>query len=185
MHRSLRCPALVALLTLLVATLALAAAPVASETYPPPVGSLSLTSSATTAATGSLVTLSVTVLDNDGNPVEGAEVTFRIVSQPGDDASVGSLKITKTTDEDGIATADLNTGTTPGSIIVETISGEKTSRLTIEVGEGEEGVPSTGSEPAAGGGGPAVWLIALLAAGGAALTGGGALLVMARRRARS
>ena len=57
---------------------------VQAQTYPPPVGSLSVEAASTT--TGGTSDITATVLDESGNPVEGAEVVFRIVSQPGDDA---------------------------------------------------------------------------------------------------
>src|SRR3990170_2721139 len=104
------------------------ASEVRAQTYPPPVGSLSVRAAST--STGSTTDVTATVLDNNGNPVEGAEVTFRITSQPGDDAQWegGGLETTALTDADGVATAVLLAGSDPGNIIIETISGDKTSQ---------------------------------------------------------
>ena len=157
-----------------------------AQTYPPPVGSLSVEASSATTSTGGTSDITATVLDNSGNPVEGAEVTFRIVSQPGDDArwSDGGLETTGLTDASGIATAVLSAGSAPGSIIVETESGGKTSQVTVAVEAATSGLPPTGASPDRGGdGGVPAWQIALMAAGAAALAGG--LLTIARRNKKA
>jgi len=156
-----------------------------AQSYPPPVGSLSVEAASTT--TGATSDITATVLDESGNPVEGAEVVFRIVSQPGDDATWadGTVETTALTDASGIAIAVLNAGSNPGSIIIETISGAKTSQVTVAVEEAAPGgLPPTGASP--GGGrdsGVAAWQIAFLAAGAAALTGG--FIIIARRNRRT
>ena len=96
-----------------------------AQSYPPPVGSLSVEAASTT--TGGTSDITATVLDESGNPVEGAEVVFRIVSQPGNDATWadGSVETTALTDASGIAMVVLNAGSDPGSIIIETVSGAK------------------------------------------------------------
>ncbi len=155
-----------------------------AQTYPPPVGSLSVEAGST--ATGSTTDVTATVLDESGNPVEGAEVVFRIVSQPGDDATWadGSQETTALTDANGVATAVLNAGSDAGDIIIETISGAKTSQVTVEVAEAAGGLPPTGASPDSGGdGGVATWQIVFLAVGAAVLAGG--IVVMARRSKRA
>ena len=158
---------------------------VRAQTYPPPVGSLSVEAASTTA--GSTTDVTATVLDESGNPVEGAEVVFRIVSQPGDDASWadGTLETTALTDANGIAKAVLNAGSNPGSIIIETVSGAKTSQVTVAVEEAAPGgLPPTGASPGSGSDdGVATWQIALMAVGAAALAGG--LVLTVRRRNRN
>jgi len=157
---------------------------VRAQTYPPPVGSLSVEAASTTA--GSTTDVTATVLDESGNPVEGAEVVFRIVSQPGDDATWadGSQETTALTDANGIATAVLSAGSDTGSIIIETVSGAKTSQVTVEVAEAAGGLPSTGASPdSESDGGVATWQIVFLAVGAAALAGG--LVIMARRNKRA
>ena len=153
-----------------------------AQTYPPPVGSLSVEAASTTA--GSTTDVTATVLDESGNPVEGAEVVFRIVSQPGDDATWadGSQETTALTDANGIATAVLNAGSDTGSIIIETVSGAKTSQVTVAVEEAA--LPPTGSAPSeSAGSGVPTWQIVFMAAGAAALAGG--LVIMARRNKRA
>ena len=155
-----------------------------AQTYPPPVGSLSIEAGSTT--TGGTSDVTATVLDESGNPVEGAEVVFRIVSQPGDDAtwSDGSLEITALTDANGLATAILTAGSDPGDIIIETISGAKTSQVTVAVAAAAGGLPPTGASPDSGGdGGVATWQIVFVAIGAALLAGG--IVVTARRNKRA
>lgn len=157
---------------------------VRAQTYPPPVGSLSVQASATTPAVGSSTTLTATVLDPAGQPVAGAEVTFKIVSQPGADAQFanGATEITATTDANGTATAVLSVGSSTGNIIIEIVSGEKTSQLTLQVQPSGEAFPPTGSTPPSSEGGGALpfWL-ALVLGGMAALFVGGAVVLIRRR----
>ena len=154
-----------------------------AQSYPPPVGSLSVEAASTT--TGGTSDITATVLDESGNPVEGAEVVFRIVSQPGDDATWadGSVETTALTDASGIATAVLNAGSDTGSIIIETVSGAKTSQVTVEVAEATSGLPPTGAIPESGDDGVAAWQIVFLAVGAAVLAGG--LVIIARRNNRA
>ena len=158
---------------------------VRAQSYPPPVGSLSVEATSATTTTGGTSDITATVLDESGNPVEGAEVVFRIVSQPGDDAtwSDGSQEITALTDASGIAMVVLSAGSNPGSIIIETVSGAKTSQVTVTVEEAAPGgLPPTGASPAGKGDGVAAWQIAFLAFGAAAL--GGGFVIIARRNRR-
>jgi hypothetical protein len=149
------------------------AASAAAQTYPPPAGSLSVTASSTTPGGSSNV--SATVLDDSGAPIEGAEVTFTIISQPGSDARFanGETTTTGTTGADGVATVVLYAGADPGSIIIETQSGEQTSQVTVAVEESAAGpaeVPSTGAAP--GDGGIPLWQLAFVLIGLGALAGG-------------
>ena len=156
---------------------------VRAQSYPPPVGSLSVEAASTTI--GGTSDITATVLDESGNPVEGAEVVFRIVSQPGDDATWadGSVETTALTDASGIAIVVLNAGSNPGSIIIETVSGAKTSQVTVAVEEAAPGgLPPTGAPPGSGDDGVPAWQIAFLAVGAAALAGG--LTIIARRNRR-
>ena len=160
------------------------AAEARAQNYPPPVGSLSVEAASTT--TGGTSDITATVLDESGNPVEGAEVVFRIVSQPGNDATWadGSVETTALTDACGIAIAVLNAGSDPGSIIIETISGAKTSQVTVAVeAAAPGGLPPTGAIPDGGDDGVAAWQIAFLAAGAVALAGG--LVIIGRRNRRA
>jgi len=158
-----------------------------AQSYPPPVGSLSVEAASTTP--GATTDVTATVLDNAGNPVEGAEVIFRIVSQPGTDAHWvdGGLETTAITDANGLATAVLAAGSELGNIIIETLSGEKTSQVTVAVQEEAEApieVPVTGGTPAEGSGdGLAAWQIALLAIGAGTLASGFAIMIRRNKKA--
>ena len=158
-----------------------------AQTYPPPVGSLSVEAASTTPGGTSNVT--ATVLDSAGNPVAGATVIFRLVSQPGSDAhwADGGLETTAITDANGVATAVLVAGATPGTIVVETISGEKTSQVTVAVLEEAElpiEVPVTGGTPVGGtDDGLAAWQIVLLAIGAGVLAGGFAIMIRRNKKA--
>jgi hypothetical protein len=158
-----------------------------AQNYPPPVGSLSVEAAPTTP--GGTTDVTATVLDNAGNPVEGAEVIFRIVSQPGTDACWpdGDLETTAITDANGVATAVLTAGSATGNIIIETLSGDKTSQVTVAVQEEAEApveVPVTGGAPAQGSGdGLPAWQIALLAIVGGTLAGGFAIMIRRNKKA--
>ncbi len=110
-------------------------------------------------------------------------MTFTIISQPGNDAewADGGLETTATTDANGVATVVLKAGSDPGNIIIETVSGEKTSQVTVAV---ESGLPTTGGAPPLEGSGSGVpaWQIAFLAVGAAALAGGFAIVVRRNKR---
>ena len=138
----------------------------ASAQYPPTIGSLTATSSATSGSTDSTVDITCTVRDTAGNPVQGEPCTFTIVSQPGSDASVGSLSVTKNTDGQGMAVATLKTGSTPGTIVVSVEASGITSQVSVAVsGQGAPaaGLPETGGSVADDGTiGFPVWLAVAL-----------------------
>jgi hypothetical protein len=127
--------------------------------YPPPAGTVTAASDTEAAPTGSSVDVTCTVLDTAGAPVAGEPCTFTIVSQPGTDASIGSTSLTKLTDANGVATATLHTGSTPGVIMVEVEARGLSSQVTVTT-DVEPGIapPAAPSEPvsqlpATGGGG--------------------------------
>jgi hypothetical protein len=121
-------PCLISILIAAVATLGLAQAQ-----YPPPVGNLSASVSTTTTAAGGDVLLTCTARDISGAPIAGQECTFTIESEPGTDAAVGSKVVTKVTNEAGVATTNLYTGTAPGVIVVRMTSGELSSVVLVNV----------------------------------------------------
>jgi hypothetical protein len=152
----------------------------AAQSYPPPIGSLTVAASTTAPAVGANVGLSATLLDGSGNPIANESVTFTITTQPGNDASLGSLTKTTTTDANGLAKVTLYTGTTKGQIIVTVVSQSKTSQITLQAGGA---LPPTGEAPAErDGGSQAGWLIALIAGIALIAAGAGALAIRARRR---
>jgi hypothetical protein len=93
-------------------------------------------------STGEDVEVTAEVLDANGNPVVGAECTFSIASQPGDDATVDAGPVA--TDAEGHATTTLHTGSTAGTIEVEADCDGLTQVLAVEVGAGVT-APGTGS----------------------------------------
>jgi|GEM_PF-5817274 len=126
--------------------------------YPPAIGSVSAAAGSTASAPGSNVNINCTVQDASGAPVAGQPCVFTIVSQPGTDASIGSLTTVRNTDSNGIATAVLHTGSTPGNIVVSIESGGVTSQVTVTVQGAQTSAPqefpSSGGAPADGGSTP-------------------------------
>lgn len=148
--------------------------------YPPPTGNVTLVAETTTPALGTAVPITATARDQYGSVVAGIACTFSIVSQPGTTATVAPGPVT--TDANGVASTILNTGTTPGTIVVGSICGELSSQVSVVVGVAAPALPPTGSGDAdmpAGVG----WMLAIIA--GMALGIGGMLAVMAVRRART
>ncbi|HXG36066.1 MAG TPA: hypothetical protein VNL15_03765 [Dehalococcoidia bacterium] len=125
----------------------LLSASIVSAQYPPGIGSVSASASSTSAPLGGTVNINCTVLDSSGLPVQGADCTFSIVSQPGNDASVGSTSTTKQTNAQGIATTTLFVGTTPGPVVVSVDAAGVLSQVTVNVG-GVSALPSAGGAPA-------------------------------------
>jgi CSLREA domain-containing protein len=121
-----------------------AAPPTPTATEPPPDGNanVDVTVSDDTPEVGDTVDISVSVTDDAGNPVAGAECTFAITSQPGHDASLEAE--TATTGEDGVATVGLTVGSTPGVIQVTADCGDFGSEV-LEVTVGVAGLPETGA----------------------------------------
>lgn len=111
--------------------LALASATRAEAQYPPPVGSLQVASSVTTAPPGGEAEISATVLDNEGDPAAGVEVLFEIVSQPGNDASL--VDPTAVSDAQGVARTRLRVGSTPGEVVVQATAGELIGVTSVSV----------------------------------------------------
>lgn len=170
----------------LTTVLALSAHSLSAQPYPPPVGSLTASVAPTPALIGSSVTVSAVVRDVAGNPSPGQEVVFAIASQPGTDASLeGAQSVTKISDADGLARAQLFTGSTPGTIIVEVTSGAMSSQVSVTV---QTAAPPPAAVPPTGGAGtadqtPPAWLLVLAAAGG--ILALGATLLILRRQMRS
>ena len=146
------------LLWIAAATFILAASAASAQTYPPNVDSVTAGTSDDTPDAGDVVQVFGTVVDDDGNPVEGAEVTFTISSDPGGSTfSNGNTTIVATTNADGIATVTLNTSNDEGAIVVQVASGGVISQVTITTGAPQAlstGVTPTGNDvsvPLAGG----------------------------------
>lgn len=177
--------ALIMLVSLLLVAALIGTGVALAQNYPPPVGSLTAQSETTTPAAGDSIAVSATVRDQEGNPIEEADVTFTIISQPGNDASLGGLSKTVLSDANGVATVTLFTGSTPGRIVLGITAGEKTSQLTLEVGgaPAAPAVPKTGGPPPEDDGGMPGWLIATFVGVGL-LVAGSALGALGYRRSR-
>ena len=165
--------------------------------YPPPNGSAQLNVSITSVGTGEAVTLTLIVLDADGNPVANAACTLSITDQPGSDASVAQTSAE--TDANGAISGILDVGGSEGTVVVTAIcpvgpgasdvlsaSGTVVVSGTVTGGAASPpaSLPSTGLSTAEGGGGTgyAQSAIAVAAVGGALLMFG-VVSNAARRRA--
>lgn len=92
---------------------------VATAQYPAPTGSMTLTVDVVETTAGSSVGVTCTLIDTAGNAVAGAECTLSILSEPGDDATIGQSKSTvELTDSNGVAVATLVVGSTAGQVVV-------------------------------------------------------------------
>ncbi len=151
--------------------------------YPPPNGSVEFEVANTTAGFGTAVTLTLIVLDADGNPVANAACTMSITDQPGSGASL--VQNSGETDANGAITATLDVGGSEGSVVVTAVcpvgpdASDVLSASGTVVVAGTSGpasppasLPSTGLGLAEGNGGTwfAQLAIALAAVGGALLT---------------
>src|SRR5512146_477515 len=123
---------IVAFASLMALSIAVALGAGASAQYAPPTGSITATTSSTTASTGGTTNLTCKVTNADGTPGKGT-CTFTITSQPGNDAAVGSLTITKPLDANGVATDVLRVGSTPGVIVIGVQSGGLQSTIIVTV----------------------------------------------------
>lgn len=87
-----------------------------------------------TALPGEDVIITAQFLDEDGQPVANATLTFAIVSGP-ESASIGSRVTTKVADAQGVASATLNVGNEPNTTIVVSITSpdgvESTTIITV------------------------------------------------------
>jgi len=117
--------------------------------YPPPVGVVRGAVATPNPPAGSSTTLTCEVRDPAGNPVADEPCTFTIVEEPGTDASLGSKSVTKRTNEQGIATATLYTGTTPGVIVVRIEARGVATQVTVHVQAAGPMLPPTLAEPPA------------------------------------
>jgi hypothetical protein len=155
----------------------------ASAVYPPPTGSVSMSTSSATPAAGTSVSISTTVLNQFGSPAFGLSCTFQVLSQPGTDASVDAGP--KITDDNGVASTTLNVGTTPGTIVVGANCGDLSGQVSMTV-QGAAGAPGattlrlpptgTGRDAAAA----PTWLI-VLATGLVCVVAGSGLRIAAKR----
>lgn len=158
----------------------LAASAASAQTYPSDVGSISAGADDTEPAPRSSVEVTGTTLDSAGNPLVGVEVTFTITSNPGDASfSNGEDTIVAKTDENGIATATLNTGNEPGTIVVAVEAAGLLSQVTITTGD-PQSLPSTGGAP--GSDVSLDWPVLLTVAAAVFVLGTAAVGLIARRR---
>lgn len=186
-----------ALLGVLVAVIGLAAFSLgapgivtgADTDVPPPGNELALTADDTTAAVGGTVNLTAVITDDTGSAVAGVDCTFSIVSQPGNDASLGT--VAGTTDANGAVTVTLKVGSAAGAIEVGADCGGLAGTVSVVAGTVEgpalppASLPETGTGylPNSDSGGNTI-LFALIAAFGVMLMGAGLIAVSRARPAR-
>ncbi|MBE3109593.1 MAG: Ig-like domain-containing protein [Acidobacteria bacterium] len=156
-----------------------------ASAYPPPTGSVSMSTSSSTPAAGTSITISTTVLNQFGSPAFGLSCTFEVISQPGSGAAVDASP--KLTDDNGVASTTLNVGTTSGSIVVGANCGTLSGQVLVNVQSGAPGAvqlrlpaTGTGSEEAPSG----LMLLAALMATGISCVAAGQSLRIAAKRAR-
>lgn len=131
-------------------------ASIASAQYPPGIGSLSLSTSTTTAQLGGTADLTCQILGTAGQPQPGIDCTFTIASQPGNDAGfvtgqASAQSVTQQTGANGIATTKLNVGTTPGPIVVLAEANGIISQVTVQASTTAVSLPTLGGPPVTGG----------------------------------
>jgi CSLREA domain-containing protein len=124
---------------------------------------------------GETVDVTVTVTDDAGNPRPGVACAFSIISQPGDDASLGATEAT--TDENGQASVPLNVGSSEGTVEVQADCDGLTEALAVNVGA-EVLAPETGTGTEAS---TPLWAFALAVLVAVA---GTSMIVAANRRTR-
>ena len=124
-----------------------AATTIGLETDVPPPGAVTVAASDPTPTVGATVTVSVTVVDANGDPVGDADCTFSVVSQPGTDASVDGAPVT--TDSAGNASTSLNVGSTAGTIEVQADCGGITASVSVVAGTSTGASDGGGGEAAA------------------------------------
>lgn len=163
----------------------------ASAQYPPATGNVALAVADATPTVGDAVSIAASVRDSQDTPITGQTCSFSIASQPGTDARL--LSNAAVTDSNGIATADLDVGSTPGTILVDAVCGGMSSRISVVAGAAVTApvqpptgqitpiqLPATGFGPGEGTGSTGLFW-AELALALVAASGGLFLLLRARR----
>jgi hypothetical protein len=143
----------------------------ASAQYPPPNGTLVLTSADGTPDLDSDVLVSAVIQDQNGDPAADVECTFAITDQPGTDAEVDAGPFT--TDAEGNISTTLSTGSTAGTIVVEATCGTLSAEVSVVAGETATppaSLPTTGTGVSESSTDWAFW--ALIAMGGAVALSG-------------
>lgn len=158
-----------ALVAVLAAALfAVLATPVSAQ-YPTPIGACTITAATGSAPPNSTLTFTVTVLQSDGvTPASGVSGVASIISQPGQGATITNPNYT--TNSEGKASIQVQTGNTAGSITVGVTCGNLTANTIVSVVAGATPRPPvTGSGAASDGSGSMLpWLLVPLAVAGAA-----------------
>jgi hypothetical protein len=139
--------ALAGIMTAFAATAAAWGSSVASAQYPPPEGSCSISTSATTTTSHGSVGVTVTVLDINGKPVAGVLPQVSISRQPGGDAAISNLAAP--TDANGSVHTNLGAGGTPGVVGLSAHTDVVSCAASVVVEGGvlaaEVSLPDTGS----------------------------------------
>jgi hypothetical protein len=151
----------------------LVASAASAQEYTPDAEDLTVEASDTTPSPGESVTIFAKVTDSEGDGVANTEVTFTITSNPGDaEFANGGQSTMEHTNDEGQASVVLNTGATPGTIVVRVDGAGEVSQVTVTTGS-PQSLPKTGSQPLSDGSLPLT--AAALAAMGLALLASAAL----------
>ena len=168
----------------LLGVIALAALPaaVAFAQYPQPAGVCSAVPATLDVQPNSVINFIVTALTTDGKPAVGVQGTATLTGQPGAGAQV--LTPNFTTNSQGQATIQIQTGDTPGNLAIALTCGALSSSSVVKVSAPGQVIvpkpPDTGTAGAgAGAGFPILWVA--LAASATLLTGGATVAVVRRR----
>jgi len=149
------------------------------------VAGLTLGVSLATVTVGGSTDVLAVFAGQDGDPIPGVDITFKIEQQPGSDADLeGESEVIRTSDAEGVGEARLYVGSTAGEIAVSASAEGVTETATVTIVEATGGqAPETELTPGSGagatdgtpepaGGGLSAWFIAVLAGGALALTVG-------------
>lgn len=179
---------LAALLGALIATTAFA------QGYPAPIGHIFLTAECP-AEMGGVAFVTATVRDENGSPVIGIPVTFTIGAQPGDDAFVftaaraNGTAATLATDAGGTAHAQVNVGSSPGTVVIRAVAGQRAAQVICVVAAKQEAfdvvLPATGTGPGSDtSSGNGIQTITMVGLSLLTILGLGLMVASARSRAR-
>jgi hypothetical protein len=148
--------------------------------YPPSPSQVLLAAGNPSPGPGETVSIAASARDGSGAALAGVDCSFEITVQPGSGAAVSPT--TATTNSDGVATTNLQTGTAAGTIVIEATCGDESDTVSVTVSASGAAEPPA-SLPGAGngldrtGGGTTTTLVMLAFAVAAlvAITGAGVL----------
>jgi hypothetical protein len=159
----------------------------ANAQYPPSPDQVVLAAANPSPEAGETVSIAASARDASGAPLAGVACSFEITSQL---AGATVNPTTATTNEDGVATTNLQVGSSTGTIVIEATCGEASDTLSVTVAgppadepaEPPASLPDTGSDSGSETGGTMTLIILVLAAASLVGLPGAGYLVYSRRR---